>query len=364
MISGILLVLLVRQYRRLTVDWMRASTLALVNRYGVARQQRDWDALPEPHPVSVPSTHPYAGDLDIVGNASLLQLLDTTGTTMGGERLAGWLLEPAAPNEIPPRQEAVRELSADLDWLQELQQRALLGEIDDEKTEQFLEWAQSPGTRLPLLTWLARLSVLFLIVMLALSIARVIDSGWLIVPFVANLLLATALHRKVGPRMDAAMDYGSAMRAYAALLELLDGKQRQAPLLQQIDAPLETDGVPASEAAQQLAKILSFGVPRGSLQSYMLQFACAWDVHFYDRLESWRGNVRRAGAAMAGSHRLVRSVGRARQSGARQSGLGLPEVSETNDRIDGQATRPSAHSRQSPRLQRCDRLVPRAPSSS
>ncbi len=295
---------------------MRASTLALVNRYGVARQQRDWDALPEPRPVAVPSTHPYAGDLDIVGNASLLQLLDTTGTSMGGERLAEWLLEPAAPDEIPPRQEAIRELSADLDWLQELQQRALLGEIDDEKTGQFLEWAQSSGTRLPLLTWLARLSVLVLIGMIVLSIARVIDSGWLIVPFVANLVLATSLHRKVGSQIDAAMHNGSAMRAYASLLELLDGKERQAPLLREISAPLETDGVPASEAAHQLARILSFGVPRGSLQSYALQFACAWDVHFYDRLERMAGNVRGARAAMAGSHRLVRSAGRARQPGA------------------------------------------------
>jgi hypothetical protein len=278
----------VRQYRRLTVDWMRASTLALVNRYGVARQQRDWNALPEPREVSVPSTHPYAGDLDIVGKASLLQLLDTTGTTMGGERLTGWLLEPAVPDEIPPRQEAVRELSADLEWLQELQQRALLGEIDDEKTEHFLDWTRSPGTRLPMLTWLARLSVLATVIVLGLSIARVIDSGWLIAPFVANLLLAAALHRKAGSRLDAAMEHGSAIRAYAGLLALLDDKQRSAPLLQQIDAPLHTGGVAASDAAEKLARILSFGVPRGSLQSYALQFFCAWDVHFYDRLEVWR----------------------------------------------------------------------------
>ncbi len=287
-VAGILMVLLVRQYRRLTVDWLRASTLALVNRYGVARQQRDWNSLSDPHSVTVPATHPYAADLDIVGKASLLQLLDTTGTTLGGERLASWLLQPAAPDEIPPRQEAVRELSDDLDWLQELQQRALLGEIDDDTTTKFLDWTRTPGSRLPILTWLARLSVVATLVILGLAIAQVIDSGLLIVPFVANLLLAAALHRKVGPQMDAAMEHGSAIRAYAGLLALLDDKQRQSALLQEIDAPLQTDGVRASVAAEQLARILSFGVPRGSLQSYALQFACAWDVHFYDRLEAWR----------------------------------------------------------------------------
>ncbi len=334
-VAGILLALLVRQYRRLTVDWMRASTLALVNRYGVARQRRDWNSLPDPHAVTVATTHPYAADLDIVGKASLLQLLDTTGTTMGGERLASWLLQPAAPDEIPPRQDAVRELSADLDWLQELQQRSLLGEIDDDTTTKFLEWTRTPGSRLPVLTWLARLSVLASLVIFGLAIARVIDSGWLALPFMANLLLATALHRKVGRQMDAAMEHGSAIRAYAGLLALLDGKQRQAPLLQEIDAPLQTDGVAASEAAEQLAKILSFGVPRGSLQSYVLQLACAWDIHFYDRLERWRETY--------GEHvpRWLEAIGWYEALGAFANlaydnpDWAYPDVSPDNDRIAG-----------------------------
>lgn len=332
--SGILLALLVRQYRRLTVDWMRASTLALVNRYGVARQQRDWNGLPEPHPAAVPTTHPYAGDLDIVGKASLLQLLDTTGTTMGGERLAGWLLAPATPKEILPRQEAVRELSADLSWLQELQQRALLGEIDDEKTERFLEWTRSPGSRLPVLTWLARLSVLSAVVVLALSIARQIDSSWLAVPLMANLLIATALHRKVGRHMDAAMEHGNAIRAYAGLLALLDSRQRQSPLLQQIDAPLHTGGVSASEAAEKLATILSFGVPRGSLQSYMLQFACAWDVHFYDRLELWRETYGAQAPHWLEAIGWYEALGALANLAHDNPDWVYPDISEAHDRID------------------------------
>jgi len=81
-IAGVVLALLVRRYRHLTVLWLRAFTLATVNRYGVARVQRDWAALPESRPVVVPEGHPYARDLDLIGRASLQQLIDTTGTTM------------------------------------------------------------------------------------------------------------------------------------------------------------------------------------------------------------------------------------------------------------------------------------------
>lgn len=289
-VAGILLGLLVRRYRQLTAQWQRASSLATVNRYGLARIQRDWGALPEPNPVTVPPDHPFAADLDLFGKASLQQLIDTTGTTMGGERLSSWLMSPARPDEIETRQGAVRELSGDLEWLQELQQRALLGQVDEEKTARFLSWANGDdgGGRRPLLTWLARLGLVAVLVVLALAIARVIDSAWLGAVFLFNTLVASQLHRRVGRSLDAAMENDSAIRSYASLLELLSNRSHQSPLLQEFDANLRMDGVAASEAADRLARILSFGVPRGSLQSYVIQAATAWDVHLYDQLERWR----------------------------------------------------------------------------
>ncbi len=287
-IAGVVLALLVRRYRHLTVLWLRAFTLATVNRYGVARVQRDWAALPESRPVVVPEGHPYARDLDLIGRASLQQLIDTTGTTMGSERLAGWLLHPATESEIVARQDAVRELSGDLEWLQELQQRALRGEIDDEKTREFLVWATEGPDRMPVFTWLGRLSVLAGIAIMALAALGKIDSTLLVVVFVFNLLLTRVLHSRAGQSLDAAIEHGNGIRAYAELLELLSDRPHTAPLLQQIDAPLRVEGVAASEASERLARLLSFGIPRGSLQSYVMQAVVAWDVHLYDQLAKWR----------------------------------------------------------------------------
>jgi hypothetical protein len=64
--------------------------------------------------------HPYAHDLDVVGERSLLARLDTTCTHPGSARLAEWLLASAAPVEVVRRQEAVRELRDDLAFREEL----------------------------------------------------------------------------------------------------------------------------------------------------------------------------------------------------------------------------------------------------
>ena len=74
-----------------------AGALRAIQEEALARLDRSWDDLPMSWVPEVPPDHPYAVDLDIVGRASLFQLLDTTATRMGRESLAAWLLAPADP---------------------------------------------------------------------------------------------------------------------------------------------------------------------------------------------------------------------------------------------------------------------------
>jgi hypothetical protein len=71
------------------------------------------------------SGHPYSIDLDIFGIGSLFELVCSARTVSGEECLAEWLCAPAAAETVRERQEAVAELSPELDLREEI---ALLGE--------------------------------------------------------------------------------------------------------------------------------------------------------------------------------------------------------------------------------------------
>ena len=76
-----------------------------------ARVLLDWDALPPAAPIDAPPGHPFATDLDILGDHSLHRLVDTAVSREGGERLAGWLLATAPDPAASIRRAAlVREL--------------------------------------------------------------------------------------------------------------------------------------------------------------------------------------------------------------------------------------------------------------
>jgi DNA mismatch repair ATPase MutS len=62
----------------------------------------------------------YAADLDLFGRGSLFELLSIARTRMGEETLAEWLLAPSAVDQICERHSAVRELSEQLDFREDL----------------------------------------------------------------------------------------------------------------------------------------------------------------------------------------------------------------------------------------------------
>ncbi|MES4787042.1 MAG: hypothetical protein C4294_15870, partial [Nitrospiraceae bacterium] len=77
----------------------------------LARLRLDWTRIPQRNTPN-PEAHSYAADLDLVGPHSLLQLIDTSLSSNGRERLAAWLLDqPSDPDEWLRRQSLTKELS-------------------------------------------------------------------------------------------------------------------------------------------------------------------------------------------------------------------------------------------------------------
>lgn len=74
----------------------------------LARLQRQWDQIPSEALLPEFAELPYADDLDIAGDASLLSLLSLAGTHPGKRTLQRWITEPALPAQVAERQQAIR----------------------------------------------------------------------------------------------------------------------------------------------------------------------------------------------------------------------------------------------------------------
>ena len=279
-----------------SVDAARARTDALVrvNEQALARMARDWDGLPDDESGGI-AADPTAADLDLVGRASLMQLLGV-GTTWGRDTLRTWLLAETSADRVRERQAEVRELAAHLDFRQQLAAHILLTRRRPSSAlERLVEWTEDEPwlTARPAVLWVARLLGGATVVLILLQVAGVLETSAWGVTLVVNLVLIGWLHGRVQRTLDRASNAGDALREYAALFELIASERFESGSLASLQTGLLGGATPPHVELRRLDRINGFANMRRSaaIFHFPIHALTLWDVHVLDRLERWQRRV-------------------------------------------------------------------------
>lgn len=260
---------------------------------GLARLEDRWlgsDAAARAHdrPEWSDPHHPYAEDLDLFGRGSLFELLCGATTQSGEETLARWLLEPASPETVRSRQQAVKELAGKLDLRVDLarQGAALRERLHPDALTQ---WGSEPVK--PVARSL-RVSAALLAAMTVGTLAAWLLAGafaiWFALAAGAQSVFALFFRGRIHSALSAG---GLPVRELAALggvLRRIEGERFESPRLLALQGRLEGAGVRPSQQVARLVRLVEFldarrnqiFAPIGALLLFSTQIAFA--------IESWR----------------------------------------------------------------------------
>jgi hypothetical protein len=257
-----------------------------VRHRAIASRARDWDALPEPRRVQVDDDHPYAGDLDLVGRASIQQLIDTTQTPAGQRALIEWLLHPTTRSDVTGRQDAARTLLTAVDWREDLQAFGLNRSGASGDPGVLLGWLERQEShRVSPRTILAALAAIGTVAVLIVYAAGLIGGLW-VVPFVlVNALVSLTAPR--ADRLNLLATHQRSLTQYRAVLPIVEAMPGDA---QRLDVLRRELGLPHSPASAQLATLdraLAFVIPPSTLLWFPLQLFVNWDLLLSSWLERW-----------------------------------------------------------------------------
>jgi hypothetical protein len=270
---------------------------------GIARLTLAWDALRPSSERFRDANHPFTGDLDVFGRASVMQLVSATETRFGEERLAAWLStehQTGWPQTVVARQEAARELSSRLAFREAF---AMAGAIlADEKPDPtpILTWAE--GNRGPSpaqLRWLSLVAwgqPVLLAAVLALGPLLGFSARIETVVCVGGIVLGLAAGAGLAPMLDTVSARGSTVTRWGTMMAALEREPFDAPLLQKLRAVLENEGRLASGEVAGLDRIVGFiDARQNELFRFLVGPLLMWDVHCAVALLRWRV---RAGARL------------------------------------------------------------------
>jgi hypothetical protein len=233
--------------------------------------------------------HLYADDLDLFGTGSLFELLCTARTAIGQETLARWLKQPAAPELVTPRQEAVRELAGRPDLREEL---ALAeGQAGGPSGRMVLRvWGEGPALGVP--SW-ARLAAF--LAGLA-NVLALVGATWFGLPALAALavllasaLLSVRLRQPVETIVAAAGRPARELHLMAVLIARLERERFTAPLLVSLHDAFEGQGgMAVSARIARLHRLVGLLDSRTNQLFRPIAWLLLWTTQCALAIETWR----------------------------------------------------------------------------
>lgn len=307
--------LLVRRHRQVEEDLRRADLMLALKKTHLARFSLDWVNLPADQPFDPGPDHPFAHDLDLIGERSLARLLDVSLTQEGGRRLRQWLIETEPdPDSTRRRQACVSELSELFAFRDRLAVNAHFHGAHDRldswrrernpvgssqrpfkwSGQRLVEWLEAKVDSASLRAVLLLLLFMMLVNMLLFAAYL---GGWLPPLWIASWLLYAAVwlsqSRRVGPMFHDAAYVNDMLRQLTAIFSTVENRSfARQPVLRHLLQPLREGSRRPSRQLQRANRLLAaVGLRLNPVLAFLLNAVFPWDVFFGYQLEQFRRDL-------------------------------------------------------------------------
>lgn len=298
LVAGAATALLLRGLFALCKDLAAYSRLSEWYERGIARIHETWQGQGSGGDEFVRPEHPYAYDLNIVGEGSLFELLATTRSAAGAERLAAFLLVPVDVPTVRQRQQAVRELQPATELRESV---ALVGPYAFQECHPHLlrQWVEAPALHvarfLPLFLILSSASSFAIEILVLIRVLAWLPSlPFLLIPWIIQGVIGLVLARRVRPVLEGVSPLTSEMAVLNDGLALIARQAFTSEKLRSI-----TESLRATDAVthlRHLQRLLGACEQRRKDVFYQFSFFLCLGTQLALALERWHS---RHGADLA-----------------------------------------------------------------
>ncbi len=294
----------------------RANIMSVRRRFNLRqlyRIARDWRRVSVPSVSTPERDEAVVRDLDLLGDASLFQLICCAHTPLGIVELRDWLLHGASVDEIRTRQQAAQHLADMRDFREELDLCGNLVAASDTGPASFLEWAESTPwlSARPWLKWTTRILLLAVVTTLTLGFTGVISAVLTYMVFVGlvliNVLVNVLFTSQVHEIFDSVDSKHNEVVHYYRLFELVDALPEDTAWFARLKSEMGSVPGESLRHMKALGRIMKLAMLRRAgllgVLHMIFQFAFLLDFHVLSLLEFWQ---RRNGSHV---RRWFRAVG-------------------------------------------------------
>ncbi|MBN2747223.1 MAG: hypothetical protein JXR34_10900 [Bacteroidales bacterium] len=286
-------VVLVKHHEKLHQKKKFVESLKRINREEIGYLNNNWSGF-EDGSRFLKKQSLHARDLDLFGENSLYQKINRTVTISGSGRLAHWFRYPKQhPEEIIGHQQAIEELSNELDFRQEFRAVGLLATENSSDYKRLIRWMKEK----PWVTSTKHIKValnIFPFVNSILTLTSIFDiTPWSLTG--ASILLTLGylapLQKKINRSYILLSKRAYILMKYVDLLKLFEQKKFKSETLNILQTEMTEDENTAFEHISELAHILQKLDQRlNMIMGILLNIYLLWDLRMLSKVEKWKAN--------------------------------------------------------------------------
>lgn len=284
---------LVKQHNKETKKRKYSAALKDINESALKRLKGQWKNFKDDGNEFKYKEHPYSEDLDIFGENSVFQWINSCKTFMGRICLKNRLVNPLkTSSDISMVQESLQELASDLKWRQLFQSEAMVIPSEPVNPEELYKWGEDRN-ELYTRTWFSlTIKLLPLITLTSMILSYTTSLIDLRLPYIMLLIQILLLFIDVKKRNTTFKNlykHKNSITVYFKMLALIEEKNFKSSYLKQLKTNLLTSkNISAVKSIKRLSAIYNKVSDRKNMISIILNILFLWDYQCMVQLEKWR----------------------------------------------------------------------------
>ena len=235
--------------------------------------------------------HPFVNDLDVFGRSSLFQMINSTKTKFGREKLVKILSLKKLPSkeEIIKRQEAIRELGNKIDFRQRLEVKSTIKKSGLKDTKDLIKWMNDKSTFNKALNFIPYIFIAITAISFVLVFIGYLPITYIILVFMINYIVVKLSTKKLKNVIGLFEIHKNDIEAYYNLIEIIDNEEFKSELLSEIKTNLNKESKSVVSEMKAL-KNLSDWIGDSSSNAYylLLNITILSDIFILKNLYDWK----------------------------------------------------------------------------
>ncbi|MCI7442729.1 MAG: DNA mismatch repair protein MutS [Clostridium sp.] len=270
----------------------RQNCIIEINEKGLKRLDGRYREFEDKGKDLIEEKDPFCEDLDIFGQNSLFQMINTTRTEAGRKILGKILSLKELPkrNEIIEKQKAIKELGDKAEWRQKLYIDATFKKKSDENLDELIKWCKNKKNAGKISLIIAGIFMLITMTMIFLAIVKIIPFSALILDLMVNFCVIKFLTKDKEGVIDLFNSSKYSIKAYANTLSLIEDEEFNSEYLKKLKGKLKEDNkVSCKEEMKKLSSLMDWiGDSTSNAYYFIINVLAFADVFIIYNLNCWR----------------------------------------------------------------------------